>query len=357
MSPALRVLAPGLLTTVQDLGRPGYQALGISVSGALDPVSLQAANLLVGNPPGAGALEVAYVGPSFVVEAEEARLSFVGASAAIEILPAGELDSVTRIAAGRSICLPRGTVVRIGSLTGGAVLYVAVEGGFDIEPVFDSVSTFLRGGFGGWEGRALREGDRLPLARARASGRGEWQFAGLDLTPPERFRIIPGPQSDHFTPQALAALAEGEYRVCVGSDRTAMRLEGPRLDHRCGFNIVSDGIAPGSIQVPGNGQPMVLLADRQTTGGYPKIATVISADLPALGRLAAGAPVRFTPVTLETAEVARRALFADIAALADKMVPVEPCERDITARLFDCNLIGGVIDAHRDTHAGAPTAP
>src|SRR5262245_45301355 len=155
MNPALRVVAPGLLTTVQDLGRPGHQRLGIPVGGALDPVSLRAANALVGNPPGTGVLEIAYLGPTLEVEADDVRLSFVGAQASIEILDDVDASSGDRIEGMRSIRVSRGQVVRIGSLSGGAVLYVAVEGGFDIQPVLGSVSTYLRGGFGGWQGRAL----------------------------------------------------------------------------------------------------------------------------------------------------------------------------------------------------------
>src|SRR5712691_6553519 len=151
MNPGLRVLTPGLLTTVQDFGRPGHQHLGIAVSGALDPVGLRAANALVGNPPGTGALEVAYVGPTLAVDADDVRLSFVGAQAVIEILPDIAATSGNRIEPMRSIRLRRGEVVRVGSLTGGAVLYIAVEGGFDIAPVLGSVSTYIRGGFGGWQ--------------------------------------------------------------------------------------------------------------------------------------------------------------------------------------------------------------
>ena len=345
MNPALRVLAPGLLTTIQDLGRPGYQRLGIPVSGALDPVSLRAANLLVGNAAGAGTIEVAYVGPTLAVEAQDVRLSFVGAGTSIDVFPDETGQDGVRVDTMRSIRLCRGQVVRIGSLTDGAVLYVAVEGGFGIAPVFDSVSTDIRGGFGGWQGRALIAGDRLPLVQDSASERAESRFEGLDLSPPHRFRVIAGPQNDYFSEQAMANFLQSEYTVCAGSNRMAMRLEGPALQHVRGFNITSDGIAPGSIQIPGNGQPIVLLADRQTTGGYPKIATVISADLPALGRLPIGAKIAFEPVTMEAAAAARRKLVAEINALNDRIVPVAADGVDLTPRLFDCNLISGAIDA------------
>jgi len=344
MSPALRVISPGLLTTIQDLGRPGHQHLGIPVSGALDPISLRAANALVGNAPGLGALEVAYVGPTLSVEADDVRMSFVGAKAAIEILPDINASAGTLIGTMESIHLRRGDVVRIGSLWDATTLYVAVEGGFDIAPVLGSVSTYIRGGMGGWQGRALVAGDLLPLVQNTATEHDEFRLEGLDLSVPERFRVITGPQGDYFSKQSLASFFEGKYTVAAGSDRMGMRLDGPHLDHLRGYDITSDAIAPGSIQVPGNGRPIVLLADRQTTGGYPKIATVISADLPALGRLPIGAKVAFEPVTIDVAVAARHKLLAEIAGIGGKIVPCTLTGANVTPRLLDSNLISGIVD-------------
>jgi biotin-dependent carboxylase-like uncharacterized protein len=344
MNPALRVISPGLLTTIQDLGRPGHQHLGIPVSGALDPVSLRAANALVGNAPGTGALEVAYVGPTLAVEADDVRMAFVGARAAIEILTHETASAGTLIGTMESIHLRRGDIVRIGSLWDATTLYVAVEGGFDIAPVLGSVSTYIRGGFGGWQGRALVAGDLLPLVQDTATERDEYRLVGLDLSAPERIRVIAGPQCDYFSEAAIANFFASEYTVGAGSDRMGMRLDGRPLDHIRGFNITSDAIAPGSIQVPGNGKPIVLLADRQTTGGYPKIATVISADLPALGRLPIGAKVAFEPVTIDVAVAARRKLLAEIDGIADKIVPLVLAGTDMTPRLLDSNLISGIVD-------------
>ncbi len=344
MNPALRVISPGLLTTIQDLGRPGHQHLGIPVSGALDPVSLRAANALVGNAPGTGALEVAYVGPTLAVEANDVRLAFVGAKAAIEILPDEMASAGTLIGAMESVHLRRGDIIRIGSLWDATTLYVAVEGGFNIAPVLGSVSTYIRGGFGGWQGRALVAGDLLPLVQSTATERDEFRLVGLDLSAPDRIRVIAGPQSDYFSQQAIANFFASEYTVGAGSDRMGMRLDGRSLDHLRGFNITSDAIAPGSIQVPGNGKPIVLLADRQTTGGYPKIATVISADLPALGRLPIGAKIAFEPVSIDIAVAARRKLLAEMDCIADKIVPLDHAGTDVTPRLLDSNLISGIVD-------------
>ena len=330
MTPALHIVAPGLWTTVQDLGRPGFQHLGIPVGGALDPISLRAANLLVGNEPRAAALEIAYLGPTVLVEADDVQLSIVGAKAAIEILPDLGATSGERIEGMRSARLHRGEVLRIGALTGGSVLYLAVEGGFDIAPVLGSVSTCVRGGFGGWQGRQLMANDRLPLRNAAASMREDVRLEGFDLAPPRRLRAIPGPQSELFSDQHLAAFFRHQYTVSAESDRMGMRLTGPALAHNRGNDLVSDAVAPGSIQIPGSGQPIVALADRQTTGGYPKIATVISADLPALGRLAAGTRIEFEPVSLEVAESARRKLLGEIASLHQRIVPLRRSESAVS---------------------------
>jgi biotin-dependent carboxylase-like uncharacterized protein len=345
MRPALRILAPGLLTTLQDLGRSGYQRLGIPVGGALDPVSLRAANALVGNPTDAGALEFAYMGPTFAIDTDEVRLAFVGASASIEVLPDPAASTGERIELMRSIRLHRGQVVRVGALTTGSVLYMAIEGGFDIAPVLGSVATSIRGAFGGWQGRPLKAGDEIPLRLMRVPDAPDRRLEGFDLAPPPRFRVILGPQNDYFSEAEIAAFFDSEYAVTGSSDRMGMRLAGRPIAHARGYNITSDAIAPGSIQIPGNGQPIVLLADRQTTGGYPKIATVVSADLPALGRLRVGAKVRFEPVTHDIALALRRRFLADLERLDEKIVPVRRGDREVAAMLMGSNLISGFVDA------------
>jgi biotin-dependent carboxylase-like uncharacterized protein len=345
MTPFLHVAAPGLLTTIQDRGRIGYQHLGVPVSGALDPVSLQAANLLAGNAPDAGALEVACTGPTLVAEADSVRVAVAGANAAIEILPDPAATAGRHVAPLQSLRLRRGEALRVGALTGATVLYVAVEGGFDIAPVLGSVSTDIRGGIGGWHGRALAAGDRLPLRQAQAAERGEVCLEGFSVRPRPRVRVINGPQDDHFSDREVAAFLDSEYTVGPSADRMGMRLTGRAIKHSRGFDIASDGIAPGSIQVPGNGAPIVLLADRQTTGGYPKIATVISADLPALARLPVGAKVSFEAVTIEAAQAAHREHVAELSAMRERLVPLRRSGADIVSHLQECNLVSGVIDA------------
>ena len=343
MSAALCFLASGLLTTLQDLGRVGYQHQGIPVSGALDPISLTAANLLVGNPPATAALEIAYQGPTLVVEADSVRVACAGALAPIELLAAAQPGRPRRLEMLSSARLERGDQIRIGALAG--VLYLAAEGGFDVPAVLGSRSTLVRAGIGGLNGRPLQAGDRLPLCRSRAADAEEVRLSTLDLTPPASFRIILGPQDDYFTAEALGLITQTSYTVTPASDRMGMRLAGPRLAHSKGYNIVSDGIAPGAVQVPGNGLPIVLLADRQTTGGYPKIATVISADLPALGRLTPGATVRFRTVSIEEAEAARRQQAAELAQLAHRILAAPRAALIDEAQLRRTNLVSGMIDA------------
>ena len=347
MTPALRVIAPGLMTTVQDLGRPGYQHLGIPVSGALDTVSLCAANSIVGNPPRTGALEIAYQGPTLLVVADSVRVAFAGPGTALDVIAGETALTGRRIAPLQSALLRQGQVLRVGGLSGSAVGYLAVEGGFDIAPVLGSQSTYTRAGLGGLAGRALRQGDLIPLRQTRAEDREERMLPSLDLAPPKQFRVVLGPQDDYFTERGKRTLLESVYTVSQASDRMGMRLEGPTLEHGSkGNNIVSDGIAPGSIQVPGNGQPIVLLADRQTTGGYPKIATVISADIPALGRLTPGARVTFQSVTIDDAETARRQLASRLASFADHTVPVRRMAAIDQTALLGANLVSGMVNAH-----------
>jgi biotin-dependent carboxylase-like uncharacterized protein len=237
-------------------------------------------------------------------------------------------------------------------VTVGATLYIGVEGGLDIEPILGSVSTNIRGGIGGWNARALIAGERLPLLQGSASDRAEAHAENIVLAAPRRIRAIPGPQADHFNDAELSKFFASEYTVQAGSDRVGMRMQGEPIRHARGFNIASDATAPGSIQVPGTGQPIVLMADRQTIGGYPKIATVISADLPALGRLSIGQKIGFEAVTVETALALRRQMLWELENLPGHIVPVAPDGADIEGLMLGQNLIGGVVDAFHDQEAG-----
>lgn len=344
MTASLRVISPGLLTTIQDRGRIGFQHLGVPVSGALDAVALAAANALVGNAPDEAALEIFYRGPVLAAEADSVRIALACGSAELEKLPEPFARHGQRIPPMQSITLHRGEAIRIGSIADSACACLAVEGGFAIEPVLGSRATDIRSRIGGIEARALREGDLLPLRREAADDTQERQLDCM-LAAPARVRIVPGPQRDFFTDGEFDAFLQATYRVGANSSRMGLRLSGRPVSSSRGANIVSDAVAPGSIQIPGDGQPIVLLADRQTTGGYPKIANVISADIPALGRLRSGAALSFTPVTLEQAVEARRQMMAEIEGLAARTSAVRIAPSDLLPRLLESNLISGVFDA------------
>ncbi len=345
MSGCLRVASAGLLTTIQDRGRSGYQHLGVPVSGALDDVALAAANALVGNAADEAALEILYRGPVLVAEAQSVRVAVACGDAQIEVLPDAAARTGRRIEPMTSVTLARGEAIRIGAIRSTASAYLAVEGGFAIEPALGSRATDIRSRIGGMQARALQDGDRLPLRSDHATEREELSLSACRLETPDRVRIVPGPQRDFFSDAEFAALAQATYIVGADSGRMGLRLSGRPIAHSRGANIVSDAVAPGSIQIPGDGQPIVLLADRQTTGGYPKIANVISADIPAVGRLRCGSTLGFVAVTLEEAVEARRQMTAEIEALATRAVPLHATGSDLNPRLMETNLISGVVDA------------
>jgi biotin-dependent carboxylase-like uncharacterized protein len=339
MSAGLKVLAPGLHTTVQDLGRPGFQAIGVPVSGALDGFSLRLANALIGNPPGTPALEVLMSGPTFEVAAETVRVALAGAGASLTIGA-----EKARIGGGQSVTLPRGEVIEVVAGRESACCYLAVEGGVAVPPVLGSASTYVRAAIGGLDGRALRSGDLVPLAMACASPRAELRLSSpMVVTGDQPIRVVLGPQQEYFTEEAVAAFLGGEFRISPSADRMGMRLDGPLLQHRRGWDIVSDAITTGAIQVPGSGQPILLLADHQTTGGYPKIATVISADLPVVGRRRPGDALRFAAVTVEAAEQLSRTEERRLAELVAALEPVRAGHVFDLGSLYDGNLISGVV--------------
>ena len=339
MTAGLKVLAPGLHTTVQDLGRPGYQAIGVPVSGALDGVSLRLANALVGNAPGTPALEVLLSGPTFEVAADTVRMALSGTGASLAIGA-----EKARVEARESVTVPRGEIVEIVVGRQSASCYFAVEGGIAVPMVLGSASTYVRAAFGGLDGRALQSGDVVPLAVARASKRAELRLsAPMRETGDQPIRVVLGPQQEYFTAEAVAILLDAEFRISPSADRMGMRLDGSLLELHRGWDIVSDAIVTGAIQVPGSGQPILLLADHQTTGGYPKIATVISADLPVVGRRRPGEALRFIAVTVEAAEQLCRAAERDLADLVAALEPVTQRPGIDLGSLYDGNLISGVV--------------
>lgn len=335
--PALVVVDPGLFATLQDRGRVGYRRFGVSEAGAMDPAALRLANRLVGNAIEEAAVEFTLIGGVYECQAESCRVAITGALTPITLngSPAPQYTAL-RLRAGDRLTLAR---ARAG-LRG----YLAVEGGFDLPPVLGSLSTHVRSSLGGLEGRALAPGDRLPLRLAASS-------SGPCLALEERrwpgfkgpIRIVFGPQDDCFTAAAREQLIADPFIVSSRSDRMACRLEGGAIAHAGDFNIVSDGIANGSIQIAGSGSPIVLLADRQTTGGYPKIATVIAADTRLLGQRRPGETVRFCAVTPEQAEAAWRASETELRSLDGRLHPVREAPDLSSTTLLSQNLISGAI--------------
>lgn len=346
MSAALKVVRPGLFDTLQDLGRIGYMALGMPTAGAMDRIGLRLANALSGNQAGTAGLEIGVMGPDLLVEADSVRIALVGPlSPALIEAPDGApkpLDS------DRTHLLKRGQILRVGMVEGSSTAYLAVAGGFALPPFMGSLSTYARAGVGGFEGRKLAAGDALPLAREQAPTGEEKKLGQPFDYGSGPIRIVWGPQDDYFTEQGRRTFTESDYRVSKEADRMGIRFEGPTIEHavsvdKGGADIISDGIGPGAIQVPGAGLPIVLLADRQTVGGYPKIATVASVDLPRLGRLLPGQTVRFASVTVEEAEQLRRDQEARIQRAFAGFTAARPPGGIDLARLYEANLIDGVV--------------
>lgn len=310
---SIRVLEPGLLTTIQDAGRTGLQAQGVSPSGAADPLAARLANLLTGNPASAAVLEMTL--PGTVLEFEAACLAALSGAGMSPWLDgrAVPLD--------RPVWLPAGGILRMEPAGRGCRMCLAVAGGFAVPGFAGSRSTDLRLGRGGLEGRALQAGDRLEcgaaapesrrLARALAGRAGRFGWAWVDWSAPRfiwtgyrpegELRVIPGPQSDWFDEEAWHRFYGAEYLVSGHSDRMGLRLEGPAVKAFPGRSLLSEGVATGTIQLPPDGQPIILLADRQTTGGYPKMAQLITVDLPSTAQLRPGGRVRFKPCSREEA--------------------------------------------------------
>jgi biotin-dependent carboxylase-like uncharacterized protein len=271
----IRVLLPGFLTTCQDLGRPGYAHLGVSASGAADAFSLRWGNLLVGNPEGAAALEMTLVGGTFEFGAA-ATVALTGSEFVAEAPWFEALD------------VKAGDVLRIGPTRAGARCYLCVRGGFSVPLVLGSASTHLLTSVGGYAGRGLRKGDTLAIGAAALRPARRGRFPGEVRR--DVIRVTDGPQRDWFA----AGMDRAVYRVAEDSNRMGLRLEGPPLE--CGRELLTEGVSLGAIQVPRSGQPIITFVEHQTTGGYPKIANVISADLCGVGQLRPRDEVRFETV-------------------------------------------------------------
>ena len=336
MSGSLRIVSPGALSLVQDSGRQGYQRYGVSVSGAIDPEALLIGNLLVGNVPnshatGAAAVEITFGGAEFLFE-QDVIAAVTGADLA------ATLDG-TPIPAWESFFAPAGSTLRFAAPVSGLRAYLACAGGIATEPVLGSRSTHAASHLGGLDGGPLKPGDTLPLgdpAPDAAPGRrlpdGLRREYGREVT----VRVIPGPQDTAFTVDGIKTFYSAAYTVTDKSDRQGVRLDGPKIEAKDGrYDIVSDAVVFGAVQVPGDAMPIVLLSDRQTTGGYPKIGVVASVDLPLLAQAAPGTVIRFEEISAQAAQ----------EALRDRM-------RD----LLEADLLSGLVESEAPVFFGGASA-
>ena len=313
---SLGVLAPGALTTVQDGGRSGWRHLGVALAGVLDAEAAALANRLVGNADNAAVLEITLHGPTLQL-LQPVRIAICGAD--VQAHSEDESGTRTAIPGGRPVDLPTG-IVHLGAIRNGLRAWVAIAGGIDVPMVLGSRSTDLRGGFGGLEGRALRRGDRLALATPPPLDcviprMTKWWVDPIDHDREAPVRFVPS------THPAATRLAGSHWRVSARSNRQGLRLEGAALP-ATGGDVISAAVAPGTLQLPSDGQPIMLLADAQTVGGYPRLGHVIAADLPRLAQWRPGEGLRLQPVDAREAaalSLARRAQYARLHhAVADR---------------------------------------
>jgi antagonist of KipI len=300
---AFEILEPGILTTIQDLGRYGFSQFGVPPSGALDTFSLRIGNLLVGNREEEAGLETTLMGLKMKA-LREVVIAITGG----DFSPALNEEPLEMW---RTHLLVEGDVIVFKKVQAGCRAYLAVSGGFIVPRIMGSSSTYLSGNFGGLEGRKLRRGDILYTLDISSSLNKLGLRFPIDWIPsPEKevsLRVIPGPQNHHFTEKGSQTFYSSSYQVTPQCDRMGVRLEGPKIERRSDVeeSIISEGLISGAIQVPGDGKPIIILAEL-VTGGYTKIATIISTDLPMVAQLKPGDQVRFKPVSIEEAHLLLR---------------------------------------------------
>lgn len=295
----LTIRKGGLQTTVQDLGRSGFQKYGVVAAGAIDPFAFRIANLLVGNEENAAAIEIQLIGPEIQFE-EDTLIAICGGN----LSP--QLDGETADS-WRPVAVAKGQTLTFGKPTAGSRCYLAVAGGIDVPLVMNSRSTYLRAAIGGYQGRALTQGDRLAVGGE--NGRNEssdqktaWSVPAPVYSAEPVIRVTAGRQFDLFAADSRKCFFSEPFSLSPHSDRMGCRLNGSQLALSEKQELVSEAVAFGSIQVPADGNPIILMADRQTTGGYPKIAEVITADLPLVSQLKPGDSIRFKKVSVEEAQ-------------------------------------------------------
>jgi antagonist of KipI len=294
----IKVIKAGLLTTVQDLGRYGYRKDGMIVSGAMDTVALRTGNVLLGNPEQEAGIECTLLGPVVLFEAEQ-----------LVAVTGGDLSATidgSPVPMWRPFKVNKGSVLSFGRPVLGCRSYLTVCGGFDLPEILGSYATYLRAGIGGWKGRALKAGDVIPFKKLYSSSDGKFNWSpGQKMYPDyqgKTIRVIKGPEFNLFTEKSIVSFFTEEFKISREADRMGYRLDGPVLQLSAAQEMLSAAVAFGTIQVPGQGTPIVLMADHQTTGGYPRIAQVVSADLTLLAQMKPGDSISFELITLDQAQ-------------------------------------------------------
>lgn len=340
------VVRPGMLSTIQDLGRYGFQADGVPVAGAMDAQALKLGNILAGNEEGAAALEITLMGPTLKVIEGEGVIAVTGAMLGFKV-------NGTPHDNWRSYIVKEGDEISFTAPSGdGCRALLCVSGGFDIPLVMNSRSTYTRGKLGGVEGRALKTGDILRSYAADPLWRESEGLVCPESLRPNRstsapIRIIPGLQEAAFTEAGIKTFYESTYKITPSADRMGYRMDGASIEHTDVADIVSDAICLGSVQVPGHGQPIVMLADRQTTGGYTKLGTVCSVDIANLAQRIPGQDVKFERITRDEAISLLRAETDNVASMRrlraayrSKTVDEQTITASVTSGIMDVTLEG-----------------
>jgi biotin-dependent carboxylase-like uncharacterized protein len=329
----LVISAIGPASSVQDGGRFGAQRYGLQPSGAMDRLGLAAANCLLGNATFAPGVEIGPYGATFNARDGAVRVALSGTPRSADI-------SGRAVAWNTSATIAAGETLKLGMARGGCFSYLAIEGGIAGEPMFGSLSVNARAGLGSPYPRPLQAGDELQAMAASGAAEQRIDLAAEMVGP---IRVVMGPQDDEFGDSKSLFLGS-EWKISATSDRMGYRLEGPVIKHLHGHNIVSDGTVNGSIQVPGNGQPIVLMSDRGTSGGYPKIATVITADFGRFAQIPAGTGFRFKAISMAEAQAEARKFAEQLRTLPDRLRPIESFDLNIEA-LRDANVAGAAVSA------------
>jgi len=330
----LVVASIGPASSVQDGGRHGAQRYGLTPSGAMDRLGLAAANTLVGNEPFAAAIEIGPFGAKFTARDGAVRVALSGAPRSADIAGRAAVFDT-------SMTIAEGETLNLGFAKGGAFSYLAIEGGIEGEPMFGSLAVNARTGLGSPYPRPLQAADVLETKTASSTAERRIELPPAATGP---IRVVLGPQDDEFSDEAKALFLGSEWKISATSDRMGYRLEGPVIEHLHGHNIVSDGTVDGSIQVPGNGAPIVLMADRGTSGGYPKIATLITADLGRFAQTPAGTGFRFRAVPMAEAQAELKKFTELLRTLPDRLRGIENFALNIEA-LQDANVAGHAVSA------------